>query len=57
MQNEHKPIKIPPAVRKQLQGQGIKPADVLSWKQYPTRLVVVLKNGQKLALAVQNEPA
>lgn len=46
---------LPPEVRRVLRKHGIRRAAVLSWKVYPTEVVVVKNSGQKLRLAVSDD--
>ncbi len=47
---------LPPEVRRIFRKHGIRLDEVLSWKVYPSCVVVVKKSGHKLSLAVNDDP-
>ena len=46
---------LPPEVKRLLRKQGIRLAEVLSWKVYPHEVVIIKTSGHKLRLAVTND--
>lgn len=46
---------LPPDVKRLLRKHNIRLAAVLSWKVYPSQVVVVVKSGHKLRLVVNDD--